>query len=871
MSDPTLHRRRIFLKAAAAAGAGSAVFSRALAALAEKAPAVTPEMIREAEWIAGIALTEEERALMAKGVDQNREAFAACRAVPLDNAVSPAFRFDPETSATDRASDRGAGTREWRPAEGLDRPESDVELAFAGVAKLAGLLKARKVSSVELTRLHLDRIERHDPALRAVITRTDALALQQAESADREIAAGRWRGPLHGIPWGAKDLLAVPGYPTTWGSVPYKEQTRTEVATVVSKLDAAGAVLVAKTAVGELAWGDVWFDATTKNPWKTDQGSSGSSAGSASGTSAALFPFAIGTETLGSIVSPCTRCGVSGLRPTFGRVSRHGAMALSWTMDKVGPIARSVGDLALVFAAIHGADGHDRTAVSRPFSWPYAGDPRKFRVGYVPEHFEFDYTKWADEDEDPKTYAEWQSNDKKVLSDLKSLGFSLVPIELPKDIPVGALSPILTAEAAAAFDELTRSGKDDLLVRQVEQAWPNVFRQGQLIPAVEYIRANRIRTLLMRAMDESMRDVDVYVVPTYGGNNLLATNLTGHPAVCVPDGFRESDGTPTSITFQGRLHEDDKVLAMAQSATSPGSGRPADVSARNTPWTPRTTVANTEDARTVLLNVPPREPAPTNRRSFTRRSSETATNGSNRPLSAWARRITGIGFTPATPNAVPKRRTPSHTPRNRNERSDQSEAPSSRTPRAAMAAARGAVMDDVNPAAKRPTAKSHGPAAPKRDSMARPIASKEIAPMTAVPATTMAAETTPPRTMATPSPNRASPNVRPRARPDPRKRLYGTTVVPTSPRTSSDAPSGTEGTANPRTISPSDGATSTAATTNATPITPTIAPRTRATVGVRAVHRSRVAAVAIVAARAGAGIGMRSAAPAAAPRMFPAW
>ncbi len=554
-------RRRAFLKTAAAAGAGTTVFARALA---EEGSPVTPRMIRDAEWIAGVPLTDEERGLMAAGVERSRAAFEACRAVPLDNAVPPAFRFDPEGPSAGRVSARGAGTEAWKPAEAGERPASDADLAFAGVAALSALLERRKISAVELTRLCLDRIERYDPVLRAVITRTDALALREAEAADREIAAGRRRGPLHGIPWGAKDLLAVPGYRTTWGSVPYREQVRPESATVFERLEAGGAVLVAKTAVGELAWGDVWFDGTTKNPWKTDQGSSGSSAGSAAGASAGFFAFAIGTETWGSIVSPCTRCGVSGLRPSFGRVSRHGAMALSWTMDKIGPIARSVDDLALVFAAIHGADDRDPTAVSRPFSWPFGGDARKLRVGFVPDFFDFDYTKWADEGEDPKGYAEWQANDRKVLEDLRALGFDLVPVALPGDLPVGALSTILTAEAAAAFDDLTRTGKDDLLVRQVEQAWPNVFRQGQLIPAVEYIRANRIRTLLIRAMDEAMRGIDVLVVPTYGGDNLLATNLTGQPAVCVPNGFRESDGTPTSITFQGRLHEDDRVLAVAR-------------------------------------------------------------------------------------------------------------------------------------------------------------------------------------------------------------------------------------------------------------------------------------------------------------------
>lgn len=568
--------RRAFLKTAAAASAGSVVFARALAALAEGAPAVTAEMIEQAEWIAGLSLTPEERELMREGMTSQRKAFEACRAVPLDNGVPPAVRFDAAPGRVSR-EDRGPGLARWKPPADRTRPESDEDLAFASVATLASLLDAKKVSSVELTALALARIEKHDPVLRAVITRTEGLARQQAQAADREIRAKRKRGPLHGVPWGLKDLFAVPDYLTTWGATPYREQVRPEVSTVFRRLDDAGAILVAKTSVGELAWGDVWYDATTKNPWKVDQGSSGSSAGSASGTAAAYFPFAIGTETWGSIVSPCTRCGASGLRPTFGRVSRFGAMALAWTMDKAGPIARSVEDLAVVFAAIHGADGLDAAAVTRPFEWPHPRPARALRVGFVPDLFEFDYAKWADEGESKVPYEEWQANDRKTLDDLRRMGFDLVPFALPKDLPVSSLSTILTAEAAAAFDDLTRSGEDDTLVRQVAQAWPNVFRQGQLIPAVEYLRANRIRTLVMRAMESVLDTVDVYVVPTYGGDNLLMTNLTGHPAVCVPNGFRESDGTPTSITFQGGLFEEGKVLAVAaayQTATGYHLRRP---------------------------------------------------------------------------------------------------------------------------------------------------------------------------------------------------------------------------------------------------------------------------------------------------------
>jgi Asp-tRNA(Asn)/Glu-tRNA(Gln) amidotransferase A subunit family amidase len=413
-----------------------------------------------------------------------------------------------------------------------------------------------------LTRLYLDRIRRYDPVLKCVITRTDELALELASRADREIASGMYRGPLHGIPWGAKDLLAVPGYATTWGAGPYRDQVRPEKARVASRLEDAGAVLVAKTTVGELAWGDVWFGGTTKNPWNTKQGSSGSSAGSASATAAGLVGFSIGTETWGSIISPCTRCGTTGLRPTFGRVSRYGAMALAWSMDKIGPIARSAEDCALVFGSIHGADPLDPTSVDRAFEWPPTRELRKLRIGFLEDLFEGDYTKWAEKEEEKPGLVEWKALDRKTLQVLRDLGLQLVPVKLPDSLPVGSLATILTAEAAAAFDELTRSGRDAQLVRQVADAWPNVFRQGQMVPAVEYIRANRIRVLAMRAMDDLMAQVDVYVAPTFGGDNLLLTNLTGHPAVVVPNGFRSS-GSPTSITFQGRLYGESTLLAVA--------------------------------------------------------------------------------------------------------------------------------------------------------------------------------------------------------------------------------------------------------------------------------------------------------------------
>jgi Asp-tRNA(Asn)/Glu-tRNA(Gln) amidotransferase A subunit family amidase len=595
MSDWT---RREVLRTAAAAGVGSAVFARALTALAQEAGDVTSEMIDQAAWVAGLEFTEEERELMLDGVSEALSEYAVLREVELDNSVPPAVYFSATAGTRANGSGAspeggdvegpGAGTGTGTGAKGrgagacesaatiagrhATRPSSDEDLAFMPASRLGALVRSRQVSSEELTRLYLERLERYDPDLRCVITLTPELALDQARRADREIAAGRYRGPLHGIPWGAKDLLAVPGYRTTWGANPYRDQVRRDKATVASRLEEAGAVLVAKLSVGALAWSDVWFDATTKNPWNTAQGSSGSSAGPGAATAAGLVGFAIGTETWGSIVSPSTRCGVTGLRPTFGRVSRHGAMALSWSMDKIGPMARSAADCALVFGAIHGSDGLDPTAVDRPFRCPAGRDPSALRVGYVPELFE-DPGEPDLQDLDPeqaeearagwRREAEWRSFDRRTLETLRESGFRLVPVQLPTTYPVSPLSLILTAEASAAFDELTRSGRDDQLVKQVENAWPNVFRQGQLIPAVEYIRANRIRTLLMRDMEQALAAVDVFVAPTFGGGHLLLTNLTGHPAVVLPNGFRAGDGTPTSITITGRLFGETDLLAVA--------------------------------------------------------------------------------------------------------------------------------------------------------------------------------------------------------------------------------------------------------------------------------------------------------------------
>ena len=427
-------------------------------------------------------------------------------------------------------------------------PRNFEDLAFFPVTELAELLRTRRITSVDLTNLYLRRLKAYGPGLHCVITLTEDLALEQARRADDEIAEGLYRGPLHGVPWGAKDLLAVAGYPTTWGSRVYEDQVIDVDASVVTRLEEAGAVLVAKLSMGALAMGDVWFGGRTRNPWNPERGSSGSSAGSAAATAAGLVGFAIGTETLGSIVSPSTRCGVTGLRPTFGRVSRSGAMALSWSMDKIGPICRTVEDCALVLEAIRGPDGEDPTVVDAPFNWDPEADLGAIRVGYLKSAFEDD--------------ARTRKFDLAVLEVLKGLGVPLIPFELP-EMKADDLGFILDAEAAAAFDDVTRSGRDRLMVSQGPGAWPNIFRRSRFIPAVEYIQANRARTLLMEAMARKMEAVDVFVTPSFGGGVLLVTNLTGHPAVVVPDGF-DDRGNPVSISFIGSLYGEADALRVAK-------------------------------------------------------------------------------------------------------------------------------------------------------------------------------------------------------------------------------------------------------------------------------------------------------------------
>jgi Asp-tRNA(Asn)/Glu-tRNA(Gln) amidotransferase A subunit family amidase len=540
--------RRRFMAFLGGFGVAGLAADRLWAAATEGA--ITAADIDGVARIAGLDFSEGERDLMVEGLNELRGDYGEIRNVPLDNTVSPALQFDPRLPGTTY----GPGPHDFRPSRPspIAVPNDLEELAFLPVTQLAELIRTRKVSSVALTEMYIERLRRFDPVLHCVITLTVERALAQARRADRELAEGRYRGPLHGIPWGAKDLLAVRGYPTTWGATPFKEQHLDIDATVVEKLDDAGAVLVAKLSMGALANGDVWFGGQTRNPWKPEEGSRGSSAGSAVAVAAGLVGFAIGTETRGSILSPCTRCGATGLRPTFGLVSRHGAMALSWSMDKIGPICRAVEDCALVFDAIHGPDGHDETVIDTPFSWDVDRDPSDLRVGYLRSAFE------AEPSEEQR---EWHDINLATLEVIRGMGIEPVPLELP-EVPISALGFILRVEAAAAFDEMTRTNLDDTLVRQDPSAWPNRLRTARAVPAVEYIQANRVRRIAMREMARILDGIDVYLSPTRG-DNLRITNLTGHPAVVVPNGFR-ANSTPTSITFCGNLFRDSEALLLAR-------------------------------------------------------------------------------------------------------------------------------------------------------------------------------------------------------------------------------------------------------------------------------------------------------------------
>ncbi len=504
--------------------------------------------IRSAEKLAGLEFTDMERDSLLEDLGVALKDFENNRSVDVKNSISPKILFDPRPVNYENNSKQQE--LKWNIPQDIELPENINDLAFYSISELASLIQRNKITSLELTEFFIDRLKKYSDTLECLVTLTEELALKQAKRADAEIAKGIYRGPLHGIPYGVKDLFAVTGYKTTWGAAAYKDQNLDYTAGVVKKLENAGGVLVAKLTLGALAMGDVWYDGVTKNPWDLAQGSSGSSAGPASATLAGLVAFSIGTETWGSIVSPSTRCGVTGLRPTFGRVSRDGAMALSWTMDKVGPICRSANDCALVFDAIRGKDPKDQTTVNYPFNYDQDIDLKSLKVGYLKNLFYGDDYRG-------------KQNDSLSIDMLKSMGVDFEAVSLPDNIDVYSLAIILEAEAGAAFDELTRSNRDDELVAQHKHAWPTIFRKSRFIPAVEYIQANRIRSILVEEFNRFIQDYDVIVCPSFGGSQLLMTNLTGHPCVVVPNGFDDKNH-PTSISFIGNLYDEATLLSFAK-------------------------------------------------------------------------------------------------------------------------------------------------------------------------------------------------------------------------------------------------------------------------------------------------------------------
>ncbi|MDR3611071.1 MAG: amidase [Ignavibacteriaceae bacterium] len=507
---------------------------------------INKESVIQAENIIGLNFSDAKRDSLIESLNAHLKNYQNIRKAYLSNDIPPSLLFNPAPPGFRIPSKQFH--IEFSKYTNLALPVYEEDLAWYSIGQLAELIKTKRVSCLALTKFYLQRLKKYSPKLQCVVTLTEDYALRRAADLDKELAAGKYRGTLHGIPYGLKDLFAVKGYPTTWGAVPFKGQVIDYNSTVFNKLEAAGGVLLAKLTMGELAMGDVWFGGMTRNPWDITQGSSGSSAGSASSVSAGLLPFAIGTETWGSIVSPSTICGVTGFRPSFGRVSRAGAMALSWSMDKVGPICRSAEDCAIVFDVIRGQDNIDPNTVNAPFNYYSKLNLKKLRVGYLKLNFAKNY--------------DLKDNDSLTLNKLQQMGFNLTPVEFNSDIPLQDLSIILEAEAGAAFDLLTRNGDDDKMVKQTKDSWPNIFRASRFIPAVEYINANRLRTKLVCQLNQIMQKFDVLVVPSLEDDTQLLFNLTGHPCIAFPNGFT-SKGMPTSISFVGNLYDEGIILSAA--------------------------------------------------------------------------------------------------------------------------------------------------------------------------------------------------------------------------------------------------------------------------------------------------------------------
>ena len=505
--------------------------------------------LKSAAKLIDLTYTQKELDTMYAGVMENFENYRLMHKEHLDNSVPmslwqnpvlPGMHFNTKQQIID-----------WNIPTNINLPKNKNDLAYYSVLELASLIKNKKISSVALTQFFIDRLKKFSDTLQCVISYTEAIAMEQAKQADAEIEKGKYRGPLHGIPYGLKDLFAVKGTKTTWGAAPYKDQVIETDAYVYTRLKDAGAVLIAKFTLGALAMGDYWYGGRTKNPWNLSKGSSGSSAGSASATVAGLVPFAIGTETWGSITSPSGTCGATGLRPTFGSISRSGAMTLSWSLDKAGPICRSAEDAAIVFSLIHGTDGKDQSAVNMPFNYQPTNSLKGKKIAYAKNYFD----KLTD-----TSLTEW-----KVLEVYRKLGAELIPVNFPDSgvYKFNIMDVVISAECAAAFDEFTRNGLDDQMTRQGKYDWPNSFRVSRLMSAVEYVNANRHRYLLMQKVNELMQQYDVVICPNFGGNQSAITNLTGHPVIVFPTGFNKFQ-LPTSITLVGKLYDEATIISIAK-------------------------------------------------------------------------------------------------------------------------------------------------------------------------------------------------------------------------------------------------------------------------------------------------------------------
>lgn len=577
--EGTTTSRRRFLAYFSGAGLTSTLLPGTLWARMQdqEAAEVTADMVRDAAWLSGLDLSEEQAEEMAEGVNRNLGRQAELMEHRLDNSVGPPIYFSPLVPGME--VDRTERPFRISDTSGVRRPANLEDVAFWPLASLGELVRSRQVTSVELTEMYLGRLKRYNPTYHNVVTFTEDLAWAEARRADAEIAGGHYRGPLHGLPWGAKDILGVRGYPTTWGSDAFKAQVTEYEASVVRLLREAGAVLIAKLTTGELAGGDRWFGGRTRNPWNPNYGSSGSSAGPGSATVAGGVAFAIGTETSGSILSPSIACGATGLRPTYGRVSRYGAMTLRWTGDRLGPICRTVEDCAIVFKAIARRDDHDPSVMDIPFNWDIDLDPRQFRVAYFPDAF-------AD---DPGKQDDWRANDSRALDEVRSLGIELHPMSVPmRDFSTNGLGA-LGVESSTAFDAFYRDGGEERLTRPGRG---NGWRTNQFVTAIAYLQAQRLRGIMMQQFSEALGDFDVWVAP-YGDSRarliepppeapeggggggagprptsaqsqlFQLANHACYPAVAVRHGFGD-DGLPTGMIFLGKPFGETKILALAK-------------------------------------------------------------------------------------------------------------------------------------------------------------------------------------------------------------------------------------------------------------------------------------------------------------------